>query len=92
MKPIHFKESNKCLLKPHPMADEDCKSLDVWTDNVECISCWRPSFSDIIRIVLFRKIWVRVLSGYTQPPVSIETPRVMFHEKKIQSQHQAQYR
>ncbi len=82
MKPIHFEEANKDLLKPNSMTDKKCGSLPVWTNNKQCISCWKMSFKDKIRAILFGKVWLSVLSGQTQPPVSLTIEKSMF-EKKV---------
>lgn len=71
MTPIDFKEGNKILYKPQIMSDEECSPLLVFTDNRECISCWKPSFSEKVKILFNGKVWLGVLSGSTQPPVFI---------------------
>ena len=67
MKAIKFKQANRNLLKPNSMTDEECKSLWVFTDNRECISCWKLSFKQRLSALFFGTVWLSVLSGGTQP-------------------------
>ena len=53
MKAIKFKQANRNLLKPNSMTDEECKSLWVFTDNRECISCWKLSFKQRLSALFF---------------------------------------
>ena len=69
MTPIIFKEGNKTLYKPQSMTDEECSPLLVFTDNVQCISCWKPTFSEKMKVLFCGKVWLGVYSGCTQPPV-----------------------
>jgi hypothetical protein len=80
MKPTTFKEQNKTLLKPDNMTDEECTSLPVYTDDKQCISCWRMSIKERLSALLFGKVWVWVLSGKTQPPIVLEARRTVFEE------------
>ena len=82
MKPIKFNEANKELLKPDNMTDEECSSLWVYTDGNQCISCWKMSFKQKIKALLFGKVWFCVLSGQTQPPVWVDCDRTVFLRKK----------
>ena len=75
---IKFKEANKNLLKPESMTDEECGSLWVYTDGRECISCWRLTWKERIKALLFGKVWLSVLSGHTQPPVWLACDNTVF--------------
>ena len=79
MKPINFKESNGILGKPKGMTDEECKPLNVWTDGVDCITCWRPSPKERLKILLGQPIWVAMRSGSTQPPMYIKISKSLFN-------------
>ena len=72
MKPIKFKETNKILQKPDNMIDEDCQSLYVYTDEKQCISCWKLSLWERLKLIFTGKLWVRVHSGSTQPPIVLD--------------------
>ncbi len=69
MKPIDFPQSTKVLQKPGTMPDTDCKPLPIWSDGKECVSCWRPTLKERVRILVSGKVWLSVVSGRTQPPV-----------------------
>lgn len=81
MKPIKFKEANRNLLKPASMTDEECKSLWVYTNGIVCVSCWKLSFKERLLALIFGNIWLRVLSGGTQPPVLVECERTIFERR-----------
>lgn len=86
MEPSTFKESNKTLLKPEGMTDEECGSLPVWTDGKECISLWKMSWKERLSAFFFGKVWLFVVSGQTQPPVSLLAARQIFKEVKPEFQ------
>jgi hypothetical protein len=70
MEPIKFKESNKTLQKPESMTDEECLPLEVFTNGNECISKWKFSFKERIRILFGCNLWIYIFSGQTQPPIA----------------------
>ena len=78
MKPIRFKEVNKWLDKPESMTTEECKSMFIYTDNRECISCWRLTFWERMKILFLGKLWVRIVSGKTQPPIALTIAKTIF--------------
>lgn len=63
MKPIDFPQSTKVLQKPENMFDADCKPLPVWSDGKQCVSCWRPTFKERVRILFAGKVWLGVNAG-----------------------------
>lgn len=77
MKPITFKEMNKTLTKPEHMTDEECKSLPVYTDEFQTVSCWKMSFRERIAAVLFGRVWLSV-AGSKQPPVWLSCEKTVF--------------
>lgn len=81
MKPIKFKEATKNLLKPENMTDEECSSLWVYNDGQECVSCWRLTWKERIKALLFGKVWLGVLSGFTQPPVWMVCDKTVFTQE-----------
>ncbi len=81
MKPIKFKEATKNLLKPENMTDEECSSLWVYNDGRECVSCWRLAWKERIKALLFGKVWLGVLSGFTQPPVWMVCDKTVFTQE-----------
>ena len=78
MTPIKFKEANRNLSKPPSMTDAECSSLWVYSDGIQCISCWKMSWKQRIKALLFGKVWLSVLSGSTQPPVWIDCDKTVF--------------
>ena len=78
MVPVKFKEANRKLLKPDNMTDEECSALWVYTDGKQCISCWKLSWKQRIKALLFGKVWLSVLSGCTQPPVWLDCDKTVF--------------
>lgn len=81
MKPIKFKEATKNLLKPENMTDEECSPLWVYNDGRECVSCWRLTWKERIKALLFGKVWLGVLSGFTQPPVWMVCDKTVFTQE-----------
>lgn len=71
MKPINFKEATKVLQRPSTMTDAECASLHVWSDGNQCVSCWKPSFGERVRILFGGKVYLGVKGGGTQPPVFV---------------------
>lgn len=80
---IKFKEANKNLLKPESMTDEECGSLWVYSDGRQCISCWRLTWKERIKALLFGKVWLSVLSGYSQPPVWLACDNTVFVKEGV---------
>lgn len=80
MKPIKFEEAICMLTKPDNMTDKECGQLPVWRDfaQAHCISCWRPSFRERLSILFNGRIWLRIKSGKTQPPVSLIGKKYIF--------------
>lgn len=78
MKPIKFKQANKNLTKPESMTDEECSSLWVYSDGKQCISLWKMSFWQRIKVLFWGRIWLSVFSGETQPPVWLDCRKTVF--------------
>jgi len=79
MKPIVFKESNTTLTKPNAMSDEQCKSLPVFGDDQQTISCWKLNFTDRLKALFYGRLWLSVLwGGGTQPPVCLQCDKPVF--------------
>lgn len=73
MEPTDFEQSNLTLQKPADMTDDECSPLPVWTDGEKCVSRWRASWSERLRMLFTGDLWLWVHSGRTQPPVSVST-------------------
>jgi len=72
MKPVKFPEANRELTRPDGMTEEECSSLFVWSDDERCLSLWRPTWRERLRFLFYGELWLFVLSGDTQPPVSLQ--------------------
>jgi len=83
MQPIPFKNMTSTLLDNQYRSENVQKiiSLPVWTDGEMCISCWKMSFKERLRALFYGKVWIRVLSGSNQPPISVEIENNIFPEK-----------
>jgi len=78
MKPVNFKEANKRLFKPSNMTDEECKPLLVFSDGKECISKWTMNWKERLHCLFKGFVWVRIVSGKTQPPIVIQAEKTVF--------------
>ena len=78
MKPINFKEATKVLQRPSTMTDAECASLHVWSDGKQCVSCWKPSVGERVRILFGGKVYLGVKGGGTQPPVFVTAESPFF--------------
>lgn len=83
MKPINFKYSNHTLQPSGAEYSDNVIGVDplpIWTDGEQCVSCWRMSWRERLSALLFGRVWLAVLSGYTQPPVCIQASREYLKE------------
>lgn len=84
MNPIDFEYRNAILTPAYEGKYSgdviEIVSLPVWTNNEQCISCWKPSLRERLSILFFGKVWVAVLSGGSQPPVAATGKRKYFIE------------
>lgn len=82
MQPIAFKQANKNLLKPEGWTDEECGSLPVYSDGKQCISLWKMTWYERLSALFFGRVWLWVVSGNTQPPVSLMASKEIFLREK----------
>jgi hypothetical protein len=68
---VSFPQANRVLGAPSGRAD--CEPLSVFTDGEHCISAWSPTWRERFAVLFGRPVWLWVVSGYTQPPVMVET-------------------
>lgn len=70
MNAIEFPEQTAVLKAPN------CYDLPVFTDGEIVISKWMPSEDDLVKINNGEGIYLLVVSGHSQPPVSlfVESP------------------
>lgn len=69
---VPFPEVNMSLV---PGASGARYDLPVFTDGKECISCFQMDEEEIAEVVRTGRIWLRVFSGRTQPPVAVDVFR-----------------
>lgn len=82
MKPVQFPESNTVLTPPDDMTEEECSNLDIFrTGDGCCISCWELDGDELMQILETKRIWLRVHSGESQPPVSLATESPFVQEE-----------
>lgn len=70
MKPAKFKEATTELQAPKGM--DNCGPLWVASDGVYCISKWGLTWKERLKLLFQGHVWLWVVSGKTQPPVSID--------------------
>lgn len=71
MQPVKFPEANRELSRPDGTTAEECKSLFVWTNDKHCLSLWKPTWKERLKLLFKGEIWLWVWSGNTQPPVCL---------------------
>ena len=84
MEPIDFAERTVMLQRPAGMTEEECGTLPIYRDLKAgcCISCWRPSIRERLSFLFFGRLWIRVYSGVTQPPIAMSAERSIFVREK----------
>jgi len=78
MKPIDFTQQTKVLQRPNSMKEEECGPLPIFNDGKHCISKWRMSFKERLHCLFKGYLWLSIMSGKTQPPVSISAKKTRF--------------
>lgn len=83
MKPLKFKEAHIELNKPASMSAEECGGLWVHRSNQgESISVWTATFWQRVKFLFHGRIWIGVLSGYSQPPIWLDCTKTIFIKPK----------
>jgi len=78
-KPINFQESNITLKPARPQDGE----LPIYLDNGNSLSCWKLSFNERIKALLFGRIWVCLMThGKNQPAMWIHSGRTAFRNTR----------
>jgi hypothetical protein len=73
MNAIGFPQANVKLSAPQPPGPIPIEPLYAWTDGQRCVSCWRLSWRERLRVLCRGQMWLHVLSGSSQPPVAADT-------------------
>lgn len=67
MKPNTFPQAYKTLTAPEGV--KNVKDLPIFSDGIQCVSRWKPTFAERIRLIFGASVWLGVMAGKTQPPV-----------------------
>lgn len=75
MKPINFRRANGILTRG-AQKFQDVGDLPVYRtayrSEPEVISCWRPSLRERLSVLFLGRVWLRISSPQTHPPVCLE--------------------
>jgi hypothetical protein len=85
MEPVEFEYANWTLRPSGQRYSDNVTGVDplrVWTDGEQCVSCWRMSLKERLAALLFGRVWLALLSGRSQPPVSLVVARDYLQEVK----------
>lgn len=81
--PVYFPEANRGLNPPKEANGRyHIKSLPVYTDGEVCVSRWRLTLRQRLKVLFTGHIWLEIISGHTQPPVSLDCSKTVFVKKK----------
>lgn len=86
LEPVYFLGANRNLRKPESMTDEECRSLWVYADGEQCISCWKMSVRARLKALFHGRIWLSVLGGRTQPPVWLICEKDVLTVEKVETE------
>lgn len=81
MKPIRFKEANKCLKPPANWNEKEfgpCGDLWTYSDGNQTISLWKLSWKEKLQVLFNGTIWLGVAAGHSQPPVWLDSQKTVF--------------
>lgn len=78
LRPIRFPGVNTVLRAPKDWdaTTGECGDLPVMRGDGACVSVWSPSWLDRLRLLAGWNIVLHVLTGDTQPPVSLSVQDV----------------
>ncbi len=84
MKPCdEFPHATKILTRPAEMTDEECGSLAVWEGDSMLVSRWKMRWRERLSALVYGTVWIWVYTRTgTQPPISIEATKNIFHVVK----------
>ena len=76
LKPVNFKEAN---IELHPRIENpDSKSIRAFTDDKQCITCWKLTFWQRLSVLIFGRVWMGIRSGRMMPSVWLASGRTCF--------------
>lgn len=81
MKPAPFPQANRNLVAPAGKTKDEVGDLPVFSDGIYCVSLWQMSWRDRLSALFHGRVWLWVMSGNTQPPVSMVVEKDVFDQK-----------
>jgi hypothetical protein len=86
MKPVNFQYANTVLQPAENMVYSEnvagISPLYIYTDGEQCVSYWKLTIKERLQVLFHGHIWCSVLSGYTQPPITLDADKEYFMEIK----------
>jgi hypothetical protein len=82
--PVTFKRANRFF--PAPRTARACEriagaiGLHVWSDGQRSVTRWKLTWRERLQVLLHGHVWVSVASGWTQPPVAVDTRKEYLRE------------
>ena len=77
MKAISFRAANDLIHRnPNAIYSDSIKEIQpipIYTNGEVCISKWKLSFMDKIRVLISGYVWVATLDDGRQPPIELST-------------------
>ena len=79
MRPIDFTEATITFTAPVGQEDR-VDPLRGWRseDGDEVVELWRPSLLERLSILVFGRVWVRILTTVSPPPIAVVGRRTIF--------------
>lgn len=81
MQPIAF-PTQTIELQPNPnqleIDGQKVGALPIFTDGDQCVSKWRLTFGERLKVFWYGHIWLGIHSGRTQPPVWLSADKEKF--------------
>jgi hypothetical protein len=69
MIPVHFPQATKILTAP--AGKDDVGPLPIWTDGLQCGSCWALTWRERWQVLRTGRVFVFTQTGPTQPPIAV---------------------
>lgn len=79
MEGVTFPQHNANLTAPEGHEDE-VYTLPVHRTGTRIVSCWRPTWREVVSILFHRRVWLMIWAQKTQPPVLILGQATVFED------------
>lgn len=82
MNPVRFAEVNTVRTAPPGM--DNCRDVHCYADTTYCITAWRPTREELVRLNLGEPVYLGVLMGGKMPPVflTVDSPFQQLQQKE----------